>query len=263
MSKVGWSSYNPHYSSLLLYQDKYGTTDRPLGTQQSPYQASSGEKTYGVKGQSYQSYKPTHKSYLHDGGGGGRDGDGSADEVVSARKSHAALYDNHRPLYASTSTWDLSTRRHRPHVSTYSWEVQRAMVQTELPYSRSVRAIKLGGGDEVKPAQPAQQTCTKCSKCTCSRCGCGGGGHAGPAGDSHPHQRAAVQLNTAPTHFTFSGSGRKSGYQHLIDRDDDYGDSAKGLHRRFPSTKIGSTAYSGYSSFNRPTRRFTVAGIYY
>jgi len=53
MSKVGWSSYNPHYSSLLLYQDKYGTTDRPLGTQQSPYQASSGEKTYGVKDPEY------------------------------------------------------------------------------------------------------------------------------------------------------------------------------------------------------------------
>jgi len=53
MSKVGWSSFNPHYSSLLLYQDKYGSTDRPLGTQQSPYMASSGEKTYGVKDPEY------------------------------------------------------------------------------------------------------------------------------------------------------------------------------------------------------------------
>jgi len=53
MSKVGWSTFNPHYSSLLLYQDKYGSTDRPLGTQQSPYMASSGEKTYGVKDPEY------------------------------------------------------------------------------------------------------------------------------------------------------------------------------------------------------------------
>jgi len=53
MSKVGWSSFNPHYSSLLLYQDKYGSTDRPLGTQQSPYMASSGQKTYGVKDPEY------------------------------------------------------------------------------------------------------------------------------------------------------------------------------------------------------------------
>lgn len=53
MSKLGWSSYNPHYSSLLLYQDKYGSTDRPLGTQTSPYMKSSGEKTYGVKDPEY------------------------------------------------------------------------------------------------------------------------------------------------------------------------------------------------------------------
>jgi len=52
-SKIGWSSFNPHYSSLLLYQDKYGSTDRPLGTQQSPYMTSSGEKTYGVKDPEY------------------------------------------------------------------------------------------------------------------------------------------------------------------------------------------------------------------
>jgi len=50
---MGWSSFNPHYSSLLLYQDKYGSTDRPLGTQQSPYMKSSGEKTYGVKDPEY------------------------------------------------------------------------------------------------------------------------------------------------------------------------------------------------------------------
>lgn len=50
---MGWSSYNPHYSSLLLYQDKYGSTERPLGTQQSPYMTSSGEKSYGVKDPEY------------------------------------------------------------------------------------------------------------------------------------------------------------------------------------------------------------------
>jgi len=53
MSKMGWSTFNPHYSSLLLYQDKYGSTDRPLGTQESPYATSSGEKTYGVKDPEY------------------------------------------------------------------------------------------------------------------------------------------------------------------------------------------------------------------
>jgi len=53
MPQLGWSSYNPHYSSLLLYQDKYGSTERPLGTQQSPYMTSSGEKTYGVKDPEY------------------------------------------------------------------------------------------------------------------------------------------------------------------------------------------------------------------
>lgn len=53
MSKMGWSTFNPHYSSLLLYQDKYGSTDRPLGTQQSPYMSSTGEKTYGVKDPEY------------------------------------------------------------------------------------------------------------------------------------------------------------------------------------------------------------------
>jgi len=53
MSKIGWSNFNPHYSSLLLYQDRYGSAERPLGTQQSPYQVSSGEKTYGVKDPEY------------------------------------------------------------------------------------------------------------------------------------------------------------------------------------------------------------------
>jgi len=253
MSKVGWSSFNPHYSSLLLYQDKYGSTDRPLGTQQSPYMASSGEKTYGVKGQSYQSYTSTSKSYLHDGGGSGRDVHGSADDAVAATKSHAALFDKY-PLYASSSyRWDA----HRPHTSTYSWEVQRAKVQTEVPYSRSIHALKLGGVDP-KPPAPA---CTKCSKCTCSRCGCGGGPGGGGAAPPH-HHKSTIQLNTSPSHISF-GSRNDGSYQYRVDRDDDYDDSRKGLHRRFPSKRIGSSAYSGFTGYNRPTRRFTVAGIYY
>jgi len=271
MSKMGWSTFNPHYSSLLLYQDKYGSTDRPLGTQESPYATSSGEKTYGVKGQStgakvygvdqsYRTYEPSHKPYLHGGGG-------------SVGASHAAFPS--RAPYASA--WDL---RERPYTSSYSWEVQRAMVQTEVPYSRSVHALKLGGVDARPTAAAAAPTCSKCSKCSCSNCGCGGGGGGGGGargggGPSHPHYRATYDLDSSPMsssstrHINFHSGGVGSGdrgvssSRFLVDPGSDrFGDSVQGLHRRFPSKRIGTASSAGYSAFNRPARRFTVAGIY-
>lgn len=48
-----WSSYNPHYSSLLAYQDKFGYTDRPLGKQTDPYMTSSGDKHFSIKDPEY------------------------------------------------------------------------------------------------------------------------------------------------------------------------------------------------------------------
>ena len=268
---MGWSSYNPHYSSLLLYQDKYGSTERPLGTQQSPYMTSSGEKSYGVKGQSYLTSpyqtrssltRETSYSHVHAHAAG--------DDSASTRRSHAAALHARLP-YASSSS-ELNS----PYTSEYSWEVQRAKIQTEVPYSRSVHAGR-------PPPAPGGNTVSKCSKCSCKNCGSGGcGGGSGRGGlvpyGSNVTRDSAHHVTSLPTsNIIRSNYGGSSNIYGSTSRNthgsssslhldtDKYGESSRGLHRRFRSKRIGTTSspsYEGYSDFNRPTRRFTVAGIY-
>jgi len=48
-----WDKYNPHYSSLLQYQDKFGYTDRPFGKMTEPYMTTGGDKTYTSRDPEY------------------------------------------------------------------------------------------------------------------------------------------------------------------------------------------------------------------